>query len=201
MHLIWTFSLVSVVLVSLLSFIGLFSFSIEEKKLKRWVVYLIGLAAGALFGDVFIHLLPEISRQKGFTLGVSLSFLAGVFIFFILEKVIHAQHYHGHDRSHSRSFVHPRKEVKPMAYMSLTVSTLHNFIDGLVISSAYFVSIPAGVGTTLAVLFHEIPHELGSFSILIQGGFSRKKALFVNFFSALFAVLGAGAALVFSGAV
>ncbi|MEK6856007.1 MAG: ZIP family metal transporter [Nanoarchaeota archaeon] len=184
------YTLISVLLISLISFMGLLFFRVSEKKLNRILIYLISIAAGALFGDVFIHLIPEISNNNGFTIGVSLSFLLGVLIFFILEKAIHSQHYHSDEHEHKT------KNVKPLAYMSLTVSTIHNFLDGLVIALAYMVNIPAGIGTTLAVFLHEIPHEVGSFSILLHGGFTRRKALFVNFISSLSAILGAVVALV-----
>lgn len=194
MQQIWFYSLFSVFLISLLAFIGLFTFSVNDKKLKKMLVYFISIAAGALFGDVFIHILPEISREQGFTLTMSISFLAGVLIFFILEKIIHGQQYHQHSE-HGHSLEEKKKQIKPVAYMSLIVSTIHNFLDGLVIASAYLISLPAGMGTTLAVGLHEIPHEVGSFSILLHGGFSRKKALFINFLSALAAIVGALVAL------
>ena len=189
------YAIVAVIIVSLLAFLGLFSFVIEQKKQKKFLIYFISLAAGALFGDVFIHLLPEIAKTSGFTFSVSLSLLGGVMVFFILEKIIHGQHYHGHDEHGKKS----KKEIQPVAYMSLIVSTTHNFLDGVVIASAFLINIPAGVATAIAVGLHEIPHEVGSFSILLHGGFSRTKALFVNFISALFALLGAFLALWLSG--
>lgn len=191
---VWFYSILSVFIISLLAFVGLFGFSIKEKKLKKVLIYFISLAAGALFGDVFIHLLPDIAKDSGLTLTVSLSFLLGVLIFFIIEKIIHSQQYHCHGG-------HCHDKVKPLAYMSLIVSTIHNFIDGLVIASAYLINIPAGIGTTIAVGLHELPHEIGSFSILLHGGFSKQKALFVNFMSALAAVVGAVAALLLSNFV
>jgi zinc and cadmium transporter len=184
------------------SFVGLFTFKIKEEKMSRVLVYLISIAAGALFGDVFIHLIPEISETSGFTINVSLSFLVGVLIFFILEKVIHSQHYHGHDHGHeNKKNKMKKKEIQPFAYMSLIVSSLHNFLDGLIITAAYIVSIPAGIGTTFAVLLHEVPHELGSFSILVHGGFSRKKALLINFISGLFGFLGVLVALILANQI
>jgi zinc and cadmium transporter len=75
--------------------------------------------------------------------------------------------------------------------MILTGDMVHNFIDGLVIGASYMVSIPVGVATTIAVVLHEIPQEIGDFGSLIYGGFSRFKALLYNFISALAAVLGA----------
>jgi zinc and cadmium transporter len=185
------YSLVSVFCISLLSFLGLFLFTLSEEHRKDVLIYLISLAAGALFGDVFIHLLPEIANEKGFTIDISIYLLAGVLLFFILEKVIHGQHYH-HEHEHCEA---AEKKIKPVAYMSLIISTVHNFIDGLVIAAAYVISIPAGIGTTVAVGLHEIPHEIGSFAILLHGGFTRKKALLLNFTSALASVMGALIAL------
>ena len=77
------------------------------------------------------------------------------------------------------------------AIMNLVGDAMHNFIDGLIIAGSYFVSIPVGIATTTAVLFHEIPHETGNFAVLIYGGFTKLKALFFNFLTALTALLGA----------
>ncbi len=79
----------------------------------------------------------------------------------------------------------------PLTYLNLIGDGVHNFLDGVIIATAYLVSIPLGVVTTLAVVFHEIPQEIGDFGILVFGGFSRFKALFYNFLSALAAVAGA----------
>lgn len=179
---IWFYSLLSVFIVSLISLVGLFSFAIKTEKLKKVLIYFISFSAGALFGDAFLHLLPEVAQKTGFSVVSSLYILFGVIIFFILEKIIHWQHCHEQTTSEHKH---------PVTYMSLTGDALHNFIDGIIIAASYFVSVPAGVATTLAVAFHEIPHELGNFSILLHGGFSKKRALFLNFISALFAILGA----------
>lgn len=74
--------------------------------------------------------------------------------------------------------------------MNLLADGVHNFIDGMIIGTAYIVSLPVGIATTLAVIFHEIPHELGNFLILLYAGFTKKKAVLFNFLSAVFAILG-----------
>jgi zinc and cadmium transporter len=84
---------------------------------------------------------------------------------------------------------HHAKE--PFTYLNLVGDGVHNFLDGVIIATSYLVSIPLGVITTLAVVFHEIPQEIGDFGILIYGGFTRGQALFYNFLSALTAILGA----------
>src|SRR3989304_10543094 len=91
---IWFYSLISVFVVSLISLIGLASFGIKQEKLKKWLIYFVSFSAGALFGDAFLHLLPEVVEQNGFEISTSGFILLGIFLFFITEKIIHFQHYH-----------------------------------------------------------------------------------------------------------
>lgn len=187
---VWVYILISVLAVSFISFIGIATLSLRAEKLKRILIYLISFSAGALLGDVFLHLLPEFIGQKGLEARSSLLILGGILIFFVLEKVIHWQHCHMPlDRQH----------VHPFAYTNLVGDGLHNFIDGIIIGASYLVSIPVGIATTLAVVLHEIPQEIGDFGVLLHAGFSKRKALWMNFLTALGAVLGAVAALVLSG--
>ena len=180
------YTLISVLVISLLAFIGIISFTVNAKRLKTVLVYLISFSAGALFGDAFIHLLPEVVESYGFSLIVSLGVLGGILIFFVLEKIIHWQHCH---------LPITEEHIHFFAYMKIIGDALHNFIDGIIIAASYVISIPAGLATTLAVALHEIPQEIGDFGVLIYGGFSRSKALILNFISALTAVLGAVLAL------
>ncbi len=189
---VWTYTILSVLIVSLVSFIGVVSLSIGTKLLRHILIYLISFSAGALFGDVFIHLLPEVVNGNGFLLSISLYVLFGIVLFFALEKIIQWQHCHMPiTKNHVHSFT----------YMNLVGDGLHNFIDGLIIAASYLVSLPAGIATTLAVVLHEIPQEIGDFGVLLHGGFSKGKALFLNFVSALFAVIGAIIGLLLAGAV
>ncbi len=174
--------LVSVLIVSLISLIGIFTLSLSNKLLKKSLLFLVSFAAGALFGDVFIHLLPELTEEIGFNLTVTFSLLAGILIFFILEKFLHWHHCHDKDCK-----VHN----KPLAFMNLAGDALHNFIDGILIAGSYLVSIPLGIATTIAVIFHEIPQEIGDFGVLLHSGFSKAKALGFNFLISLTAFLGA----------
>jgi len=175
-----------VLAVSLISLIGIFTLSLNVNRLRTVLIYLVSFSAGALFGDAFIHLLPELVEETGFTLTVSLSLLAGIVIFFILEKVIHWQHCH---EPVTKGHIHP------FAYTNLVGDGLHNFIDGIIIGVAYLVNIPVGIATTVAVVLHEIPQEIGDFGVLLHAGFSKQKALAMNFLSALAAVLGTVLAL------
>jgi len=162
-------------------------------RLRKILIYLISFSAGSLFGDAFIHLLPEIVEETGgFGLNISLYILSGIVIFFVLEKVIHWQHCH---------MPITKTHVHPFAYTNLVGDGLHNFIDGMIIAGSYLVSVPAGIATTIAVLLHEIPQEIGDFGVLLHGGFSKGKALLMNFASALTAVLGAVVTLLLAGTV
>lgn len=176
------FSLISVFLVSLISFVGVLSLLIKKEKLKNFLIYIVSFSAGALFGDVFLHLLPEIIEKNGFRIVTSISLLLGIFFSFLLEKIICWRHCH---------LPITKNHIHRFAYMNLWGDFFHNFIDGMTIAVSYLVNVPVGIATTLAVIFHEIPQEIGDFGVLLHGGFTIKKALIYNFLSALAAFFGA----------
>ena len=171
----------SVVLVSLFSLVGILLLLLREKLLNYVVILLVSFSSGSLFGNAFIHLLPETVARNGFTVWVSIFTLSGIAGCFVVEKFVHWRHVHS--TAHS--------EVEAFAYMNLLGDAVHNLLDGVVIVSAYALDIRVGVATTIAILFHEIPQEMGDFGVLVHGGLSRKKALFFNFVTALTALLGA----------
>jgi len=189
---VWVYSLASVLLVSLISLVGLVTLSINTKRLKTFLIYMIAFSAGALFGDAFFHLLPEVTKGIGFTFQISLYVLIGIAIFFFLETFIQWQHCH---------LTVTEDHIHPFAIMNLVGDALHNFIDGLIIAVSFLVSIPIGVATTVAVILHEVPQEIGDFGVLVHGGFSTTKALLLNFVTALAAILGAILALLASSYV
>lgn len=178
----------SVFFVSLISLIGIFILSLSKDKLKQILIYLVSFSAGGLLGDVFFHLLPEATEGIGFSLRISLYLLAGIIICFILEKFIYWRHCH---------IIASKDHPHPFSFLILFSDSLHNFIDGLIIGASYLANISLGITTTLAVIFHEIPQEIGDFASLIYGGFKKQKALFYNFLSALTAILGAIFILIF----
>jgi len=195
---IWLNSILAVILVSVLSLVGISLLFLKEHRLKKTVLVLIGLSVGSLFGDVFIHLLPEVFEESS-PMTVSLGVLTGILIFFVLEKFIHWHHSHGDDvveSFHEHKGDHCEK-IQPVGYMVLFGDGVHNFIDGVIIAASFMVSWEVGLATTIAVILHEIPQELGNFAVLIHSGFSKFKALVYNFYSALTAVVGAVAGLLF----
>ena len=197
---IWLYTLGSVLVVSLVSLVGVFTLAMQSKVLNKLLMYMVSFSAGALLGDSFIHLLPEIAEEVGFTFEVSLSVLFGVVLFFAFEKLIRFRHcHHVPERTHKKDCNHgcgADDHVHPFALINLIGDSLHNFIDGLIIGASYLVSIEVGVATTIAVVFHEIPQEIGDFCILIHGGYSKARALFLNFVTAAVSFLGAACALI-----
>ncbi len=170
--------LISVVIVSFISFIGIFFLALKKKFLNKILILLVALASGALLGGAFFHLLPE-SLDLGIE-KTSLFIISGILVFFVLEKFLHWRHCHkGKCPEHTFSQI------------ILLGDGLHNFIDGLIIAAAYLINISLGITTTIAIILHEIPQEIGDFGVLVYGGFSKGKALFYNFLSALTAILGA----------
>src|SRR3989338_5228681 len=181
-------SILSVVLVSAVSFVGVLTLVLKDITIRKFLLYFVAFSAGALFGDAFIHLLPEIA-ETGFTTTISLFILSGVIVSFLVEKGVHWRHCHIPASKH-----HPHT----FAYMNLFGDAVHNFIDGLIIAASYLVSVPVGIATTIAVVFHEIPQEIGDFGVLLHGGFSKNKALMLNFLTAATAIAGAIIALIIS---
>ena len=195
---VWFNSILAVILVSLLSLIGVSLLFLKDHWLKKMVLILISLSVGSLFGDVFIHLLPQAFKSSS-PVFVSIAILLGIIIFFILEKFIHWRHSHGDDvveSFHEHNNEHCDK-VQPVGYVVLFGDGVHNLIDGVIIAASFLASPEVGLATTLAVVLHEIPQELGHFAVLIHSGFTKGKALFYNFISALTAILGAVITLLF----
>ena len=175
----YIYSFVSVIIVSLFSFIGVFALSIKEEILRKYIFVFISLAVGALLGDAFIHLIPEAFEHVGNNTLVSILIIVGVLIFFILEKFLH-WHHHGEDT----------EQIHPVGKLILFSDGVHNFIDGIIIGVSFLVSVPVGIATTIAVILHEIPQEIGDFAVLLHSGYTKKRALWLNFLSALCSILG-----------
>ena len=184
---IWFYSIVSVLAVSLLSLSGAFLLIIKRDFLLNNLHFLVSFAVGNLFGAAFIHLIPAMGEYSNLSLFDGSKFIfVGIILFFILEKFIRWRHCHLPDcDTHNPPFVP----------VSLAGDTLHNFLDGIIISVSYMTNIPLGIATTIAVLFHELPQEIGDFGILVKGGFSTKKALLINLLVSLSSIFGAAVAL------
>ena len=177
--------LICIFLVSVISLIGILFVVFSEKWFNKALLMLVGFASGSLLGGSFFHLIPEaIETKEGSMMPIESIFWAliiGLLIFFVLEKFLWR---HCHERE--------KCPVHPFAYLNLIGDGIHNFIDGLIIAASFMASSSSSLGfiVTLAVAAHEIPQEIGDFSILIYGGFSKTKALIYNFLTALIAMAG-----------
>lgn len=185
-------SLASVGVVSAISLIGLCLFLFSARFVSRIVFFLVSFSVGVLFGDVFIHIIPEVFESIDSTTA-SISILAGILGFFVLEKFVHW--HHSHNAEDEDCLDHTDVHHKALRSVVLVGDGLHNFIDGMIITASYIVSVPLGLATTLAVIFHEIPQEISDFGVLIHSGLTKWRAVMFNFLSALTAVLGVFVAL------
>jgi zinc and cadmium transporter len=182
-------AIVSVLLVSGASLIGVIFLSLSEGILKKLLLPFVSFATGAMLGNVFAHLLPEALAEAGDPSHALLLVLAGMLLSFIIEKVIHWHHCHHLGCEH---------HARPAGKMILLGDGVHNFLDGMLIAAAYLIDIRIGVATTIAVVLHEIPQEIGDFSVLVHSGYTVRRALLLNLVSALTSVAGAIIVLVLS---
>ncbi len=160
-------------------------FLFNDRIRLKLVPWLVSYAVGTLLGVALLVLLPEALRALPARTVLG-ALLAGIMLFFLLEKLVLWRHCHTHDcEAHGMA--------APMVLMG---DAFHNFLDGVVIGTAVQTSIPLGVSTALAVATHEIPQELGDFAILLNAGYSKRRALILNLLSGASAILGAILAVV-----
>src|SRR3989344_8782723 len=189
--------ILSVIIVSLVSVIGVTALAFNKRFIEKIMLILVSLSAGTLFGDAFLHLLPEAVEKSGFTLTISLTLLAGVVAFFTIEKLIHWNHCPVPVNNHK----HTKSHYSHIAPLNIIGDAVHNFMDGLIIAGSYMVSIPVGIATTIAVILHEIPQEMADFGVLLYSGLSKTKAIILNLLSALTAIIGAVIGIILSSFV
>lgn len=174
------YALLSALAVSLVAFIGVLTLAIKDKLLNKLLIYLVSFSAGGLMGGAFFHLLPESLDQAEEPLSLFAFVLVGFCLFFVIERFL--RWHHCHDEA-CDSHAH-------LGHLNLIGDSVHNFLDGIIIVTTYVVNPGLGFVTTLTIIFHEIPQELGDFGVLLYAGFEKKKALFFNFVTALTAILG-----------
>jgi zinc and cadmium transporter len=167
----------------------------------EWLPVMIGYAIGALLGAAFLEVLPHAMAHGGDTQRLTGAVLAGILLFFLLEKLVLWRHCHvetceahstatlaqpGHGHTAGVGHDHGRSGL-----MITVGDTFHNFVDGIMIAAAFLVDIKLGIVTTLAIVAHEIPQEVGDFLILLHSGYSRSKAILLNLVSSLATLVGA----------
>lgn len=174
------FILAATVLVSLISLVGVF-FIGKGKSFDAKLIPFVSFSAGAMLAAAFIDLLPEAIEQASASTVLPFALIA-ILVFFAMEKMILWHHHHSAEHE---------TRPKPMGYLNLVGDGLHNLFDGVAIAAAFITSVPLGIATTLAVIAHELPQEIGDYSLLVYSGFERNKALLFNLLCGLTAVAGA----------
>ncbi len=185
-------AIVAAVLVSLCSLVGLLLLYKRKALTATYGGMLVSMAAGVMLATAVLDLLPE-AVEAYHEKEVFWALLAGICLFFIMERLVHWYHHHHHEHGHD--------EIKPAALLILMGDSLHNFFDGIAIATAFSVDFNLGVATTLAILLHEIPQELADFVALLHSGMKFGRVVVYNLLTALTAVLGAMAGWYFIGAV
>ena len=177
-------------LVSTLLSIGLAAV-LSFRYLSQVVDRLVPVSAGLLLATAVTHLLPEAFHSGADPHALGWALLAGILGFFLMEKaalIHHTHHYEGDHHHHQHG--HDAHEAGRGGVPILVGDAFHNFADGVVIAGAFLVDVQLGIIATLAVMAHEIPHEVGDFMILLNAGFTKKRAFVFNLISGLSAVLG-----------
>lgn len=172
-------TIIALVITSIFSAIGAFSLFVTEKDFERITPFLISLAAGTIFGGVFIHLVFRLANNVGYSRFTGILIIAGMLGSFFLERVVH---WHCH---------HTGRHEEPLPYVLAAGDAVHNTLDGILIATSFLASSSAGIAATIAVIAHKIPKELGDFGVMVDGGFSRFKALGFNIGISSFMFLGA----------
>jgi zinc and cadmium transporter len=165
---------------------GLAAFSLLLR--ASWVPVMVSFAIGALLGAAFLEVIPH-AFERGDPHQAALAILGGIFVFFVLEKLLLWRHCHTencevHDQ-HASSHDHGRSGL-----LIIVGDTIHNFVDGLLIAAAFLQSTELGIIAAVAIVAHEIPQEVGDFLILVHSGYTRLRALAMNLLSSLATVVG-----------
>ncbi|MBW2992854.1 ZIP family metal transporter [Candidatus Woesearchaeota archaeon] len=172
--LIWI--LAATIVDSLLGLIGVFSLWMKEKLLNKIIIALVAFSAGALLGGAFFHLLDESLIHLSSMVTFSYVII-GFMLFFLIESYFHLHLYEKTDKH-------------PFSYLAVIGDAIHNFIDGLVIAAAFYINITLGIVTTVMIMGHEAPQEMGLFGILLYGKHSKSKALLYSFLAQSTVILG-----------
>ncbi len=159
--------------------------------LSRIVKHLVSLSTGVLLSTALLHVLPEAFESGADPHNLFLALLGGLMFFFLLEKAELYRHTHHHEGDGHHHHHHFDQEQAGRGGLSVLVGdSIHNFCDGIIIAAAFLADHHLGWVTAMAIVAHEIPQEVGDYIVLLNAGFTRRKALFFNAVSGMAAVLG-----------
>lgn len=174
----------------LLSVLGAALFALNSRSV-RYIGAMVSYAIGALLGAVFLDILPEAIKLTTNVAAFSATLLGGILLFFILEKLVLWRHcHHDHCEAHEPQIAAEHDHGRS-GLMIMLGDTFHNFVDGIIIAAAFLTDVQLGIVTSMAIIAHEIPQEVGDFAILLHSGYSKIKALKLNLISSFASVVGA----------
>jgi zinc and cadmium transporter len=160
----------------------------------RWISTLVSYAVGALLGAAFLDILPHLFENNSHPARTAGFILFGLLVFFMLEKLLLWRHHHHHsDEEEAEAEAEMREtghDHGRSGWMIIFGDAFHNFTDGVIIAGAFLADVKLGVVTSLAIIAHEIPQEIGDFVVLLHSGFSKRRALFWNLVSGMSAMVG-----------
>ncbi|HEY4997755.1 MAG TPA: ZIP family metal transporter [Usitatibacter sp.] len=160
----------------------------------RWISVLVSYAVGALLGAAFLDIVPHLFEGNPHPSRTASFILFGLLVFFMLEKLLLWRHHHHHsDEEAAEAEAQMRESGHDhgrTGWMIIFGDAFHNFTDGVIIAGAFLADVKVGVVTSLAIIAHEIPQEIGDFVVLLHSGFSKRRALFWNFVSGMSSMLG-----------
>ena len=173
--------------VSVASMAGIFFLSLNRKTLHGVLHILIAFSAGTVLGASIFDLLPEALELVA---GEAVyNYIAlGFVLFFFLERFIYC--YHSNRKVDDTDDRTERVVPRTFVYLNLIGDGIHNFIDGMIIAASFLLGPSVGLTTTVAIIFHELPQEMGDYALLVYGGMKERRALLYNFAVALTVVLG-----------
>lgn len=178
--------LIATLAIATVSLVGILALVFLKKHLHGGLLLLVALSAGAMLGNAFLHLLPEaieMSQDGPLNIFTIMLLVVAAFVFsFLFEQFFSWHHCHDTEKCDLGQ--------KPYAHLVLYSDALHNFIDGLIIAASFMVTPALGISTAIAIALHEIPQELGDYAVLVHGGFSKRRAAFLNGVTALSVVVG-----------
>lgn len=192
MHSVLTWIVLFTLMGGILSVLAAASFLLLPANVRsRLLPALVSFAIGALLGAAFLGLIPHAVEYPGIDDAheIGMAVLAGLLVFFMLEKMVLWRHCHSdHCEAHAPDFEHSKE--KAAANLILVGDGIHNLVDGVLIAAAFVTDVHLGIVTSLAIIAHEIPQEVGDFAILLHGGFSRGSALLFNALASLTTIVG-----------
>jgi len=151
-----------------------------QNRQRNFISHLLSYAVGTLLAVAFLRLLPR-ALEAAPAGPVMATVLAGIIVFFLLEKILLWRHCHdSHCQVHGVA-----------GSLILVGDSFHNFVDGILIAAAFLADISLGVATAIAIILHEVPQEIGDFSLLLDQGFERSRAFSLNILSSLMTLPGA----------